>query len=83
MFYLRMALVKGSQNAVLRSPPLTAYLGKKEIPFHSLISGFPPPLFHFLVCERKYGTSVEWGCVHENKIPVSEEPNAERAGVLI
>lgn len=41
---------------------------KEEIRFHSPTSECPLPLSHFLLCERKYGSRVEWGCVHGNKM---------------
>lgn len=34
------------------------------------------------LCTEELGTVVEWGCMFGNGMPVSEEPNAERAGVL-
>lgn len=78
-----MALVKGSQNTVWRNSPTRqlTYKRKKYI-------FIPPSLnlhLHQLIslCDKETWNQVEWCCVWGNGMPVSEQPNAERARVLV
>lgn len=75
-----MTLINESQNTVSRNCPAGQLTYKRKE--HIFIPLSLHLHLHYSLCTEETGTVAEWGCMFGNRMPGSEEPNAERVRVL-